>query len=63
MEPLITGAQITEPELLELVDCMKRGVHEAVGTLIVAFGSVGFAGKVACTTLDEMAERYRRAGI
>ncbi len=63
MEPLITGAQITEPELLELVDCMKRGVHEAVGTLIVAFGSVGFAGKVACTTLDEMAERYRKAGI
>ena len=63
MEPLITGAQITDPDLLDLVACIKKGVHEAVGTLIVSFGSVGYAGKIACTSLEEMAERYRKAGI
>lgn len=63
MEPLITGAVITDPDLLDLVDCIKRGVREVVGTLIVEFGSVGYANKIESVTLDEMAERYRKAGI
>lgn len=63
MEPLITGAQLHEPDMLDLEQCIKRGVHEAVGTLIVAFGSVGKAAAVSCTSLDEMAERYRKEGI
>lgn len=63
MEPLITGAVITDPDLLDLVNCIKRGVHEAVGTLIVEFGSVGYAGRIQCTSLEEMAEWYRKNGI
>ena len=63
MEPLITGAKITDPDLLCIVDCIKRGVKEAVGTLIVSFGSVGYASKIPCVSLEEMAERYRREGI
>lgn len=46
-----------------IVDCIERGVKEVVGTLIVEFGSVGKAALVETATLDEMAERYRRAGI
>ncbi len=63
MEPLITGADIADPDLLDIVRCIKSGVHEAVGTLIVAFGSVGYAGRIPCVTLEQMAERYRKAGI
>lgn len=63
MEPLITGAEITDPDLLDLVTCIKRGVYETVGTLIVAFGSVGYANRVEPVSLEEMAERYRKAGI
>lgn len=46
-----------------IVDCIERGVKEVVGTLIVEFGSVGKAALVETATLDEMAERYRQAGI
>ncbi|TCL61875.1 fructose-bisphosphate aldolase class II [Hydrogenispora ethanolica] len=61
MEPLITGAAITDPDLLDLVGCIKRGVHEVVGTLIVQFGSVGFASRVEQVSLEAMAKRYRNA--
>ena len=44
-------------------DCIQRGVKEVVGTLIVAFGSVGKAPLVERVTLAEMAQRYRKAGI
>lgn len=63
MEPLITGAEITDPDLLDIVRCMKAGVHEAAGALIVAFGSAGYAGRIPCVTLEQMAERYRQDGI
>lgn len=46
-----------------IVDCLERGVKEAVGGLIVEFGSYGKAPLVERVTLDEMAERYRKAGI
>ncbi len=63
MTPLITGARIDDPDLLDLVRCIKRGVHEVVGTLIVSFGSAGRASQIEPVSLDEMAERYRKAGI
>lgn len=63
MESLIVRKEITDIDLLKLVDCIKRGVHEAVGTLIVEFGSAGYAPKIEPVTLEEMADRYRKAGI
>ena len=41
--------------------CIEAGVKEVVGTLIVQFGSVGKAPLVECASLDEMAERYKKA--
>ena len=41
---------------------MRRGVKEAVGTLIVEFGSYGRAPLVELATLDDMAERYAKEG-
>lgn len=46
-----------------IVDCVVRGVKEVVGTLIVEFDSVGKAPLVEKISLEEMAERYRMAGI
>ena len=45
-----------------VTDAIRRGVQEAVGTLIVEFGSVGRAPLVEYVTLEEMAERYRKEG-
>ena len=42
---------------------LAKGVKEAVGTLIVDFDSYGKAPLVENVSLDEMAERYRKAGI
>ena len=46
-----------------LVDAIEAGVKEAIATLIVEFGSFGHAPDVEIVTLDEMAERYQKAGI
>ena len=46
-----------------LVDAIEAGVKEAIATLIVEFGSFGHAPDVEMVTLDEMAERYQKAGI
>ena len=45
-----------------LTAAIEAGVKEAVGTLIVQFGSYGKAPLVEVATLDEMAERYAKAG-
>ena len=44
-------------------NAIEKGVKEAVGTLIVDFESYGKAPLVEQVTLDEMAERYKKAGI
>lgn len=54
---------IEDADRQALVDAIERGVKEAVSTLIVEFGSYGKAPKVEMATLDEMAERYEKAGI
>ena len=46
-----------------LFERMEAGVKEAVGTLIVQFESYGKAPLIEMVTLDEMAERYKKAGI
>lgn len=62
MDTVMYG-KIDHEDLIAITDCIERGVKEVVGTLIVEFGSVGKAPLVEKVTLDEMAERYRKAGI
>ncbi len=45
-----------------VTDCLEKGVKEVVGTLIVEFNSVGKAPLVKASTLEEMAEIYRKSG-
>ncbi len=63
MDILITGADTDNSDIMDLTDCIQRGVKEVVGTLIIEFGSVGYAPRIEQTTLDEMSERYRKMGI
>lgn len=63
MDILITGQETNDSDILDLISCMKKGVHEVVGSLIVRFGSMGWAPKIEKVSLDEMAERYKKMGI
>lgn len=63
MDIMITGKETNDSDILDIISCIKKGVKEVVGTLIVQFGSVGYAPKVEVVTLDQMAERYKKAGI
>jgi fructose-bisphosphate aldolase class II len=47
-------------DVAAIVDCVERGVKEAVGTLITEFGSVGRAPLVETVSLEVMAERYKK---
>ncbi|OLN30790.1 class II fructose-bisphosphate aldolase [Desulfosporosinus metallidurans] len=58
MDTMMKGI-IPNDDVAKVVDCIERGVKEAVGTLIVEFGSVGKADLVECVTLEEMAQRYK----
>ena len=62
MNTLITG-EIPNEEVAAVVACLERGVKEVVGTLIVRFGSVGYAPKIEPVTLEQMADRYRRMDL
>lgn len=62
MDFLIQAQEITDPDLLDLIQCIKRGVKEVVGALIVEFGSVGYASKIKSVTLEQMAQVYRKTG-
>ena len=54
---------INDDDTRLLFERMEAGVKEAVGSLIIQFGSYGKAPLIECVTLDEMAERYKKAGI
>ncbi len=62
MDTVMYG-RIPNEDAADVCACIEKGVREVVGTLIVQFGSVGKAPLVEKVTLDEMAERYRKAGI
>lgn len=62
MDTVMFG-NIPDDDVAAVVACVESGVKEAVGSLVVQFGSFGRAPLVEQTTLDEMAERYRKAGI
>ncbi|MDX9825536.1 MULTISPECIES: class II fructose-bisphosphate aldolase [unclassified Sphaerochaeta] len=46
-----------------VVNAVKQGVMEMVGSLIVEFGCVGKASLVEDVSLGQMADRYRKEGI
>ena len=54
---------VEDDDRAALVEVIEAGVKEAVATLIVEFGSYGHYPDVELATLDEMAERYEKAGI
>lgn len=62
MDTVMYGVVPNEDVAL-IVEAVEKGVKEAVGTLIVDFESYGKAPLVEQVTLDEMAERYKKAGI
>ena len=59
----VTLGTIPNNDVKAIVDCVEHGVKEIIGTLIVEFGSVGYAPKIEKVTLDQMAEFYKKAGI
>ncbi len=61
-DTVMTGV-IPDADRQALVDAIEAGVKEAIATLVVEFGSVGHAPDVEVVSLDEMAERYQKAGI
>lgn len=62
MPTVMTGA-IPDDDVAAIVSCVEKGVKEVVGTLIVQFGSYGKAPLIEQVTLEEMAGRYKKAGI
>lgn len=54
---------VEDEDRARLVGVIEAAVREAVGTLVVQFGSAGMAPAVERVTLDEMAERYKKAGL
>jgi fructose-bisphosphate aldolase class II len=62
MDMVMFGQEPTPAHKL-LADRIERGVKEAIGQLIVEFGSVGRAPLIEAVSLEEMAERYKKAGI
>lgn len=62
MDTVMYG-NIQDNDVAKLISAVEMGVKEAVGTLIVQFGSVGKAPLVEQISLEEMAERYKKMGI
>lgn len=62
MDTVMYG-DIPDDDVARVCRCIEDGVKEVVGTLIVKFGSYGKAPKVRLAALEEMAEKYKKAGI
>ena len=60
MEPLILGTFGVNEQEQRLKEALKRGVKEAVGALIIQFGSYGDAFQFEAASLEKMAEFYRQ---
>ena len=59
----ILYGKIEDEDVRKVDDCLYRGTISAIAPLIVQFGSYRKASEVKVCTLEEMAERYRKAGI
>ena len=59
MDTVMYGT-IKDDDTAALVEVIEKGVKEAIGTLIVEFGSFGKAPLVEQVSLEEMIERYKK---
>ncbi len=59
MDTVLTG-NIPDQDVAKLIERVEAGVKEAVGSLIVNFGSYGKAPLVEMKTLEQMAEFYNK---
>ena len=59
MDTVMYG-NIPDDDVAALMHAVEKGVKEAIGTLIVEFGSYGKAPLVEQVSLDEMIERYKK---
>lgn len=62
MDTIMYGT-VPNEDVARIIHAVEKGVKEAVGTLIVEFDSFGKAPLVENVTLEQMAERYKKAGI
>jgi len=62
MDTVMYG-NIPNEDVALIIEAVEKGVKEAVGTLIVEFDSFGKAPLVEMVTLEQMADRYKKAGI
>jgi fructose-bisphosphate aldolase class II len=62
-ELLLDANASVEGNSRNIISCMEKGIGEIVSTLLVQFGSVGYANRVKRITLAEMAAGYRAKGI
>jgi fructose-bisphosphate aldolase, class II len=62
MNVLLTG-EIPDDDVAAVMDLVEQGVREIVGTMIVKFGSVGYAPRIEMATLEQMADYYSMEGI
>lgn len=51
------------PDVAKVVQCMKDGVTESIAPLLVQFGSYRKSHLIEVVTCEQMAERYKKAGI
>lgn len=62
IDTVITGV-VLDADVEKVVDCMKDGVIESIAPLLVQFGSYRKSHLIQPVTLEEMADRYKKAGI
>jgi len=66
LAPIINSLLVDKYEdedVKNILNCMKNGAKEVVGSLIVKFGSVGSMSKIEMVSLEGMAERYAKNSI
>lgn len=54
---------IPDADVERVIDCMKDGVMESIAPLLVLFGSYRKSHLIQPVSLEEMADRYKKAGI
>ena len=62
MDTIILGT-VPDAHVQKVVDCMKDGVTESIAPLLVQFGSYRKSHLIEVVTCEQMAERYKKAGI
>lgn len=62
MDAILYG-KIADEDVAKVVECMKNGVTESIAPLLVQFGSYRKSNLIEPVTCEQMADRYKKAGI